>query len=416
MAAITAGRALADQPGTHLDHPTPSTRVVLLDGAPRLGAKILAAGGGRCNVTHFEVKPEDFCGTSRHSIRKVMSRFPVEETIGFFRALGVELKREDTGKLFPVTDKARTVLEALLREAAALGVNIQVNHRVQAVEKNDGGFALSGPFGRLAAKKIILATGGKSLPTTGSDGWGYALAQSLGHGLTPRIFPALVPLVLAEDHFIRSISGITLPTTLEVRAGSGKRIAAFTDSTLCTHFGLSGPCALNISRFLTEALAEDPAAKLWIRWLPGAAPESLDADLQNLGPGSPLGYLRGKLPERLALALCQAAGIDPKTPGHRLGKADRKNLVRALTDMPLPVIGDKGYNVAEVTAGGIPLTEIDLKTMESRLCPGLYLCGEICDVDGRIGGFNFQWAWASGYVAGGAAAGLVPVWSGTAGR
>jgi predicted Rossmann fold flavoprotein len=403
MAAITAGQQAkvnAKAEGLPL-------RIVIFDGAPRLGAKILAAGGGRCNVTHFEVDENDFSGASRNAIRKVLLRFTADDTVRFFADLGVELKREETGKLFPVTDKARTVLEALLKAAVDAGVTLAVSHRVESIEsaKNEPcAFTLRGPFGETRASRIILATGGKSLPTTGSDGHGYKLAQSLGHSLTPRVFPALVPLVLADGHFVRALSGVTVPTALEVRAASGKRLAAFADSTLCTHFGLSGPAALNISRHLTAARDAEPAAGLWVHWLPSVTAETLDADLQKLDQGSPLGYLRERMPERLALALCEAAGIDPRLPGHRLSRHDRRALVRAVTDCPLPVTGDKGYNVAEVTAGGVPLTEIHLKTMESRLCPGLYLCGEICDVDGRIGGFNFQWAWASGFVAGGAAA------------
>lgn len=404
MAGIMAGRA-AQAEGR-------SMSIALLDGAPRLGAKILAAGGGRCNVTHFEVSADDYAGASRNAIRKVLLRYDVEETVRFFADLGVELKQEETGKLFPVTNKARTVLEALLNAAADAGVTIATGHRVETItrfETAEGDahgprFLVQGGFGEWKARSIVLATGGKSLPTTGSDGHGYALAQALGHSVTPRIFPALVPLVLAENHFIRGISGLTLPTTLEVRLSTGKRLESFTDSTLCTHFGLSGPCALNVSRYFTATRHQDPNAQLFIHWLPGISAETLDADFQGLEQGTPLGYLRERMPERLAFALCEAAGIDPRLPGNRLSRQDRRALVRSVTDMILPVVGDKGYNVAEVTAGGVPLTEIQLKTMESRLCPGLYLCGEICDVDGRIGGFNFQWAWASGYVTGNAAA------------
>ncbi len=408
MAGIQAGRA-AQSEGRNLN-------IVLLDGAPRLGAKILAAGGGRCNVTHFEVSSDDYAGTSRNAIRKVLLRYDVKETVQFFADIGVELKQEETGKLFPVTDKARTVLEALLKAASDAGITLAPGHRVESISRLEatGGdaaegeatgprFLVQGGFGEWKARSILLATGGKSLPTTGSDGLGYSLAQALGHTLTPRIFPALVPLVLAENHFIRGISGLTLPTTLEVRLATGKRLESFTDSTLCTHFGLSGPCALNVSRYFSAARHQDPNAQLFIHWLPGITAEALDADLQWLEQGTPLGYLRERMPERLAFALCESAGIDPRLPGNRLSRNDRRALVRTVTEMLLPVVGDKGYNVAEVTAGGVPLTEIQLKTMESRVCPGLYLCGEICDVDGRIGGFNFQWSWASGYVAGSSA-------------
>ncbi len=386
----------------------PGCSVLILDGAKRVGAKILAAGGGRCNVTHHQVTPEDYSGSSRNSVRKVLGRFDVERTIAFFRTLGVELKREDTGKLFPVTDRARTVLQALLDAAEHSGARLMNPRRIDTVEPERDGFRLRGEWGSVWSRRVILATGGKSLPSTGSDGHGYAIARSLGHSLTPKIFPALVPLVLAQEHFVRALSGLTLVTGLEVRSTHGKRLAGFRNSTLCTHFGLSGPCALDISRHLTAARIEDPGAELWIDWLPDLGSEGLDAALQALGAGSPLGFLRERMPERLALALCAEAGLDPRQPGHKLGREDRRALVRAVCSMRLPVVGDKGYGVAEVTAGGVPLAELQLDTLESRMRSGLHLCGEICDVDGRIGGFNFQWAWASGHIAGTAAAKLLP--------
>jgi predicted Rossmann fold flavoprotein len=218
--------------------------------------------------------------------------------------------------------------------------------------------------------------------------------------MTPRVFPALVPLTLPRDHFICDLSGVTVPATLEVRASSGKKLASFTDSTLCTHFGLSGPSVLDISRYYTAAKFDDPGAALFINWLPDKTPEQVDADLLALGRVSPLRYLHPFMPERLARALCQQAGVEPTLPADQLTREQRKSLVRTITGLPLPVTGDRGFTYAEVTAGGVPLSEIHLDTMESRVCPGLYLCGEICDVDGRIGGYNFQWAWSSGYVAG----------------
>ena len=200
------------------------------------------------------------------------------------------------------------------------------------------------------------------------------------------------------------LSGITVPATLEVWSSTGKRIVAFTDSTLCTHFGLSGPSTLDISRYYTEAHLTDPGASLTINWLPDYTPESFEADLLNTPRMLISRYLIRVLPERLARALCHIAAVDPATTTDRLTREARRNLARTITRLTLPIQGDRGYNFAEVTAGGIPLSEIRLESMESRTCAGLYLCGEICDVDGRIGGYNFQWAWASGFVAGSAAA------------
>lgn len=384
MAGIAAARAGAD--------------VLLLDGAAKLGAKILVAGGGRCNVTHDSVNAEAYAGASRNAIRKVLRRFDVPETIAFFAELGVSLKREDTGKLFPVTDQARSVLDALLRGLHQAGGTVQHPARVERISAAGDAFRLAGGWGQVEARRVILATGGRSLPKSGSDGGGYVLAQSLGHSLTTRIFPALVPLTLPRDHWICGLSGLSVPATLMVV--NGRQRTAFTDSTLCTHFGLSGPSVLDISRYYQAALFENPATTLLINWLPDYPPEKLDADLQGIGNRSPARWLAQHLPERLAQALCQAA----KASTPHMTRAQRRALVQTISEMPLPITGNRGYNYAEVTAGGVPLSELYLDRMASRPCPGLYLCGEICDVDGRIGGYNFQWAWASGHVAGSSAA------------
>ena len=375
--------------------------VVALDGARTLGAKILVSGGGRCNVTHHAVDETAFAGSTRPAIRKVLRRFDVARTVEFFADLGVALKREETGKLFPVSDRARTVLDALARSARDAGVAVRHPWRVEAVERRDGAFVLRSASGeRLEADRVVLASGGCSLPKTGSDGHGYAIARRLGHSVTPRVFPGLVPLTLPRDHPLCALSGLSVPARLEVRTASGRRLARMAGSLLCTHFGLSGPAALDISRYLIDARFDDRGATLVVNWLPAVAPDALDAALRELGRRTPGTLLERWLPDRLVRTLCAVAGIDGSRPGHRLTRPERVALARALMDMPLPVTGDRGFGYAEVTAGGVPLSEVRLETMESRLSPGLYLCGEICDVDGRIGGFNFQWAWASGYVAG----------------
>jgi predicted Rossmann fold flavoprotein len=378
----------------------PELSVAALDGARRLGAKILVAGGGRCNVTHDEVDAGAFAGSSRNAIRRVLLRFDVAQTIAFFREIGVELKREETGKLFPVTDSARTVLDALLAEAARRGVELAHPRRVETVRRDGDRFRVEGEWGVMRARRVVLATGGRSLPKSGSDGHGYAIARSLGHTITPRVTPALVPLVLDAASFVRALSGVACDVTLVVESGTGKRLAAFTGAMLCTHTGISGPCALDVSRYYIAAKAADAGARLVANWLPGESRASVDRALLALGASSPGRWLASRVPERLARALCREAGVDPAAPAHRLDRAGRRALAAALTEMALPVTGDRGYTVAEATAGGVPLEELRLDTLESRVCPGLHICGEVCDVDGRIGGYNFQWAWSSGYVAG----------------
>ncbi len=375
--------------------------IVAVDGARKLGAKILVAGGGRCNVTHWQVSEADYAGSTPPAIRKVLKRFTVDDTVQFFRESGVEMKREETGKLFPISDSARTVLDALVREARAAGAALVHPARVTGVEREAEGFRVATDTGAIHARRIILCTGGKSLPKSGSDGGGFALATSLGHSLTAPVVPALVPLVLPQGHWITDLSGLTLPAEIVLSAASGKRIVAFTGSTLCTHFGLSGPSVLDISRHWLIARASDPTVRLAMNWLPGLTAESVERlFLEPRGRGA-LAILRDQLPDRLARKLCELSGAPPQGD---IPRDQRKKLVQLVTSTPLEIVGDRGFTIAEATAGGVPLAEVRLETMESRICPGLHFAGEVLDVDGRIGGFNFQWAWASGFVAGSAAA------------
>ncbi|HET7436098.1 MAG TPA: NAD(P)/FAD-dependent oxidoreductase, partial [Thermoanaerobaculia bacterium] len=373
LAAIFAGRSGA--------------RTIAIDSAPRLGAKILISGGGRCNITHDVVTPDDFNG-SRNTIAKVLRSFTVEQTIAFFAELGVTLKREETGKLFPTSDKARTVVDALLRACDDALVEVR-QARVEAIER---GFVLSCGAETIHAKSVILATGGRSVPKTGSDGHGYTLARNLGHTVTDT-FPALVPLLLPQGHWITERSGTSVVAELDVRASSGRVLHRARGSMLFTHFGISGPAVLDISR---HWIAERGA--LFVNFLPGESFESLERALLDEAKKNPrataASLLRGRMPERIVDALAPAA------PLAKLSKEERRRFVRAVVEHELPIERDRGFDYAEVTAGGVPLAEIDPATMASRRCEGLYLCGEILDVDGKIGGYNFQWAWASGRLAG----------------
>lgn len=397
FAAIHAGRTLRAAGS--------NATVLALDGARTLGAKILVAGGGRCNVTHDVVDDTAYAGSTRPAIRKVLRRFGVAETIDFFRALGVELKREETGKLFPTTDAARTVLDALLRALGEAGCVLRHPARVAGVaRRDDGRFAIDGAWGTTVAERLVLATGGMALPKTGSDGAGYAIARGLGHTTTERIAPALVPLCLADGHPLRELSGISFDAVVRLSTEHGRTLVQFEGPVLCTHFGLSGPAILDVSRFWSEERLRDPQAHLRLSFLPGSTPESLDADLLDSNASTIAAWFRGRLPERLARTLCAIADVDPHAQPRQLARAKRKALAAVVAACPIHPIGDRGFVHAEVTAGGVPLSEVHLETMESRRTPGLHLVGEILDVDGRIGGYNFQWAWASGFVAGCAAA------------
>ena len=399
-----AGLMAAIQAGCHSGG---SLSVVALDGVQRLGAKILISGGGRCNVTHHVVDAGDFAGSTRPAIHKVLARFDVPDTVQFFQEWGVTLKREETGKLFPVTDRAQTVLDALLRAAESAGVRLVYPWRVTRIEQAPDSFVLirdDAGASTLEARRVVLATGGMSVPKTGSDGHGYDMARSLGHSVTPHLVPGLVPLRLPEAHWLRSLSGVAFPGRVELRNETGRALASFTGPVLCAHFGVTGPAIMDMSRFYVLARLADPKVRLQVSLLPEWSAPDLDAALRRLGAETPLAFLRKLLPERLARALGDAVHVQVAEPGGQLTRDSRTRLVRALLELPLPIAGDRGFKVAEVTAGGVPLSELNLKTLESRRTPALHICGEICDVDGRIGGFNFQWAWASGYVAGVSAA------------
>jgi len=365
-------------------------RVIALDSAKRIGAKILIAGGGRCNVTHDVVHAEDFNG-NRNTIGKVLRTFDVSATIDFFRSLGVDLKREETGKLFPVTDRASTVLDALLRAASEAGVIITTGAPVTGVDAGQ-------PFriGEVTADSVVIATGGRSVPKTGSDGSGYALAQSLGHTITTT-FPGLVPLLLPRDHVLTSLSGTSAETELLLRTSTGRVLHRERGSMLFTHFGLSGPVVLDMSRHWIASRADETTLSANV--LPSYTFEEMDKRLVSIASGNPratvVSALRGEVPERLLNVIAPDG-----TAVAKMSRDERRRIARSLTELPLPVTGDRGFDYAEVTAGGVPLSEVDVKTMMSRCCDRLFLCGEILDVDGKIGGYNFQWAWASGRLAG----------------
>lgn len=380
----------------------PALRVALLDGARRPGAKILVSGGGRCNVTNARVSATDFSGGGPHAVRRVLAAFDERKTAAFFREIAVFLHEEEDGKLFPDSHRARSVLDALLAEAARRGVHCFWGRRVLGIGKCDGGFELRTAAGNLLAGRAVLATGGLSLPKTGSDGAGYAFAQGLGHSLVPTT-PALAGLVLKGD-FHASLSGVSHETQLTLRA-EGQKPVRMRGAMLWTHFGVSGPAPMNISRFWHRAQMEGHKPYLGANFLPG---RDCNRALLALASEKPSALLRNALPAlipaRLAEAILRSLPISSSSMA-RLRREDRLLLARALEEWPLPVSGSRGYAFAEATAGGVPLGEIRPSTMESKICPGLHLAGEILDVDGRIGGFNFQWAWSSGFVAGTALAG-----------
>ena len=390
--------------------------IVLFDGARTIGSKILVSGGGRCNVTNAYVQPSDFHAPQK-VVARILQRFDEQATISWFQSLGVELKQEPGGKLFPQSNQAKTVLTALLQRSKELHVQILNQHRVQTISPEKNGFRIQSNQGTFISRMVILATGGQSLPKSGSDGQGWSMAKNLGHSVT-RPYPALVPLVLNKAFIHSELSGVSHEVGLTTRVNQ-KMVDHRIGSLLWTHFGISGPVVLDASRFWVMANGQGKTVTLSLSCFPHQTKEEVGCWLSHVSrePGrkTVLSWLSHHLPDRVAEKLCSLSDKQwncrndqfPRvamTPLNQLSQEKRAILVDVLTDLSLPVVGQRGWNFAEVTAGGIPLSEINPKTMMSRIIPSLYLIGEMLDSDGRIGGFNFQWAWTTGFIAGWSAA------------
>ena len=358
----------------------PRSRVLVLDAARTPGAKILVSGGGRCNVTNTVVSEADFWGGKSTIVRRILRALPVDATVALFADLGVALHEEADGKLFPDSNRARDVLDALLRGVEAAGATLVSEARVHAIRRSADGFVVDTGRGKIAAAAVALATGGRSLPKTGSDGGGYAIAASLGHSLVPQT-PALAPLVLDPDtpySIHPSLSGVASEVEISVWVETSLAVR-LRGALLWTHFGISGPVALNASRHWARARCGGRAARLSLNFHPGARFEEVEARWVRAAGGRPHATLRSTLaadlPDAVARAILAAIDLPVDRSLAELTRDDRRRLVHAVTEWPLPVLDTRGYNYAEVTAGGVPLTEIDPATMESRLCPGLFFVG-----------------------------------------
>jgi predicted Rossmann fold flavoprotein len=380
----------------------PGVRLALLDGARRPGAKILVSGGSRCNVTNSVVSEADFSGGRPSIIRTILRAFPVAETVAFFGDIGVPLHEEAGGKLFPDSNRSRDVLDSLLNEFTRLGSQVMSDHRVLEVAAAPGGYLLTTAGGEVRARAVVLATGGLSLPKTGSDGGGYEMARRFGHTIVPTT-PALAPLLLSDAAGIHAeLSGVSQHVGLELRV-NGRVQQRTSGPMLWTHFGISGPAALDMSRHWLRARANGNAPELSASLSPDDTFETLETRWIALARQQPRisiqTSLTTMLPAALGSAILGRLAIAKTLRLSDLSRDDRRRLVHAILELPLGVTDSRGYNFAEATAGGVDLSEIEPSTMESRKFGGLYLVGEILDVDGRIGGFNFQWAWATARVA-----------------
>ena len=381
------------------------TETVLLERTRDGGRKILISGGGRCNILPARVDERRFVtDSSPNTLRKILRSWPLAEQIRFFETeLGLPLIEEtESGKLFPSSNRARDVRDGLLALASRRGASFLPETTVTGLEPIAGGWRVTREGAEpLTVDAVIVATGGLSVPNTGSDGRGLAILAELGHAVHPT-YAALTPAVAGQNPF-GALAGISFPVTITAR--DARRSAESHGGFLFTHRGYSGPSVLDVSHVIVRSRQEgDATARLSVQWTPldDAAWESA---LKPEGTRTVGGVLRRELPERLAETLAGSVGVAMSCPLAQLKRDDRRRLIEALVRCTLPWTGDEGYKKAEVTGGGVSLAEIDPRTMESRLHPGLYLAGEVLDAFGPIGGYNFLWAWATGRAAGIAAAG-----------
>jgi hypothetical protein len=378
-------------------------RTLVLEKNRKAGVKILMSGGTRCNITHATDNRGIVAayGPSGKFLHSALAALSVERTIALFEAEGVATKAEETGKIFPVSDKALDVLDALLRRLHRSGATLALGEPVLELTPREGGFHLATPQRQLTAAKVILTTGGLSYPGSGTTGDGYRFAASLGHRIVPPR-PALVPITVDLPWFAE-LRGITLPD-VGVRIVEGqKSLVQRRGSLLFAHFGLSGPVILDVSRAVSGH--PSPAALLVeIDLLPAVPEPDLTTFLRDealaSGKKQLAVILAQHLPRRLCDTLLTHAGMPADRKAAGLSKDDRTKLVNAIKRWRLPITGTLGFKKAEVTAGGVALDEVDSKTMASKLVPNLYLAGEVLDLDGPIGGYNFQAAWSTGWLAG----------------
>jgi predicted Rossmann fold flavoprotein len=380
-------------------------RVLLLEKGKKPGVKILMSGGTRCNITH-DCDARGIVaafGPNGKFLHSALAALGPRETVALFEAEGVATKVEETGKIFPVSDRAVDVLDALLRRLARSGATLALNEPVREVLPNpEGGFRVLTPSRAVTCEKVLVTTGGRSYPGCGTTGDGYAIAAAFGHTIVPQR-PALVPLTV-QPAWVGELRGITLPdVNLKVLAPDGKALASRRGSMLFAHFGLSGPAPLDVSRAVSGH-REPASLTLEADLLPAEPEQAFDEFLrvETAAHGKQLlaVVLSGKLPRRVADQLLVLCGLPVNRTAAALSKADRQKLVAAVKRLRLPLKGTLGFEKAEVTAGGVSLDEVDSRTMQSKKQPGLYFAGEVLDLDGWIGGYNFQSAWSTGWLAG----------------
>ncbi len=381
---------------------TAGERVLVLEKAPRVGKKLLSTGNGTCNISNITAAPSFYHGEQGTFTAAALAAFSPKAAMAFFDSIGVSCVVRDNGRVYPRCEQAGAVLDCLRLTLDELGVTVRCDSPVTALAKTANGFSLTTPTETIVAKRVLLATGGAAAPSLGGSADSYGLAVSLGHRKTP-LFPSIVQ-VRTDTTFIRAMKGLRTDATVTVYQDGAPR-ATCTGEVLFTEYGLSGPAVMQVSR-----LAGD-----WERRKKGTLTMTLDL-LPDLSADEVMAHLRGReargrkgedfltglLNKRIGQTVCRKAGVsltESVQPTHLAALCD------AIKAFSVAVTGTQGFGGAQVTAGGIHTADIDPHTMESTLVRGLYLLGELQDIDGDCGGYNLQWAWSSAYAAAVAATG-----------
>lgn len=362
--------------------------VLVIEHANRVGKKILMSGGGRCNFTNTGASPANYLSSNPHFCRSALARYTPRDFIALVESHRIAYHEKELGQLF-CDDSSRQIVAMLLAECEQAGVRIATGCSIEQVTVHDGGgYVVHSAHGAFAAPALVVASGGLSIPSMGASGFGYALARQFGHTLLPTR-PGLVPLTLSgkPQEQLADLAGVALP----VRVASGR--TAFENAMLFTHRGVSGPAILQISSYW------QPGQPLHLDLLPGQDALDLLQAQRAARPAAELKTVLGDLlPRRFAQRLCEH--WLPNRPMKQFNPAQLRQAAQLLRAWPLVASGTEGYRTAEVTLGGVDTREISQVTFESRRAPGLYFVGEVLDVTGWLGGYNFQWAWASGHAAG----------------
>jgi len=375
--------------------------VTVLEHNPRIGKKLLATGNGRCNYTNILLGPDDY--NHPDFVHYALKTFTPQDTIDCFRTLGIEPKYEEEGKTFPLSEQASSFLDVALYALEHSGVKLVTEAYVQSIIRTKSGFSIVLADGtRYESDRVILATGGKAMPKSGSEGSGYALAESLGHKIT-QVFPALTKLKL-DSPYLKQLDGVKFAGEVELIVDNSS-LQIEKGDILFTKYGISGPAVLQLSRLANDLSSRGEKIELKVRIITGIDPDRIAMRLRQ-DPDKPIDFaLVGIANKRLIPAILKEAGIPKQNaPVATLSDADISTITALFFDWRFLVKGSMGFDDAQVTAGGVFTEEIDPYTMESKLVSGLFFAGELVDIDGRCGGYNLQWAWSSGYLAGKSAA------------